>query len=220
MTGKPITDIVWDWNGTLLDDVWLCLESINTLLHERRLAPVSRSRYLEIFGFPVRDYYQRAGFSFDQEPFEKPAHEFIRLYDLKRTACALHPQALDMLGFFSDKQIRQHVLSASESGVLHHMLEHFGIRKFFQTVQGLNNHLAAGKSELAGLLARQASLQADQTILIGDTCHDLEVARHMGWACILYSGGHYSRTRLTGCGLTVIDRLSELKTLLFHSEHA
>ena len=34
---EDITTIVWDWNGTLLDDVELCMTSINRLLQEHHL---------------------------------------------------------------------------------------------------------------------------------------------------------------------------------------
>ena len=54
--------IIWDWNGTLLDDTWLCVEGINQALIKRNLTPISEDRYREVFTFPVRDYYKKLGF--------------------------------------------------------------------------------------------------------------------------------------------------------------
>jgi phosphoglycolate phosphatase len=71
--------IIWDWNGTLLDDKWLCIESINLVLKARDLQPIDEERYSRIFRFPVKDYYKEVGFDFSTEPFERPAMEFIKI---------------------------------------------------------------------------------------------------------------------------------------------
>ena len=53
--------ILWDWNGTLLDDTRICIDAINILLKERGKNEINESIYRNIFTFPVRDYYARAG---------------------------------------------------------------------------------------------------------------------------------------------------------------
>jgi phosphoglycolate phosphatase len=72
--------ILWDWNGTLLDDAGFALKGINILLKNRGIPMLDIVRYREIFTFPVRDYYKAAGFEFEHEPFEMPAEEFIVQY--------------------------------------------------------------------------------------------------------------------------------------------
>ena len=69
--------IIWDWNGTLLNDTKLAVESMNKILLKRGLPVLTVERYKHVFTFPVRDYYQSVGFDFDKEPFEIPAMEFI-----------------------------------------------------------------------------------------------------------------------------------------------
>ena len=53
--------ILWDWNGTLLDDVDLCVDALNRLLagfgYPQRY---DHERYRAIFGFPIEEYYVRA----------------------------------------------------------------------------------------------------------------------------------------------------------------
>jgi len=65
-----VETIIWDWNGTLLNDVDICVESINILLSERGHKPLSKSLYREIFTFPVKAYYELAGFDFTNESFD------------------------------------------------------------------------------------------------------------------------------------------------------
>ena len=54
--------IIWDWNGTLLNDVRIAIDSINYLLLDRKLVPLTLERYLEVFTFPVQNYYEQIGF--------------------------------------------------------------------------------------------------------------------------------------------------------------
>ena len=69
--------VIWDWNGTLVDDTWLCVEIINKLLKKRNLKLVTIDDYKEKFMFPVREYYIELGFNFEDEPFEVSGLEFI-----------------------------------------------------------------------------------------------------------------------------------------------
>ena len=73
--------ILWDWNGTLLDDVQLCEDALNRLLarfgYPQRY---DREQYRAIFGFPVQDYYARAGFDFARDSFDELARSFMEDY--------------------------------------------------------------------------------------------------------------------------------------------
>ena len=60
-----VKTIIWDWNGTLLDDLDLSLESVNILLEERNLPALSVEKYKDIFCFPIVVYYVKAGFDFE-----------------------------------------------------------------------------------------------------------------------------------------------------------
>ena len=83
-----MTKILWDWNGTLLDDVEICRAVLNGMLGRRGIAPVSLDRYREIFTFPIREYYRLAGFDFSRESYETLAEEYMRIYPREaRRAC-------------------------------------------------------------------------------------------------------------------------------------
>ncbi|MBQ6533170.1 MAG: HAD family hydrolase, partial [Solobacterium sp.] len=58
--------VIWDYNGTILDDLDICLQIENEMLKERRMPawPVDRETYLDHFGFPVIDYYYYIGYTF------------------------------------------------------------------------------------------------------------------------------------------------------------
>jgi phosphoglycolate phosphatase len=205
--------IIWDWNGTLLDDKWLCIESINVLLTKRHLEPIDEEKYNRIFRFPVRKYYEEAGFDFSREPFEVPALEFIRLYDDRKKECGLQQGAGAILDYFARQGKKQYILSASETTVLEEMTSHFGIAGYFSLIKGLDNHYAHGKGDLGLELLAEIGADPLSVLLIGDTCHDKEVADLMGIDAILCSHGHFSKERLMGCDTSVVPDLIELSTL-------
>ena len=67
---KNFTTILWDWNGTLLNDTDFCISIVNGLLRARDKEALTKARYLEIFNFPVKDYYKKAGFDFSKEELD------------------------------------------------------------------------------------------------------------------------------------------------------
>jgi len=203
--------IIWDWNGTLLNDLGLCIDSINTLLKKRSLKLLDHASYKEVFSFPVKNYYEIIGFDFTKEDFEIPAKEFIDLYDSSVKNCPLHFSAVEILEFFRQKKYPQFVLSAMKQPMLEKTLKHNGIFHFFEGVAGLNDHYAVSKVERGKELLNEFNIDVQNTWMIGDTDHDFEVARELGIRCILVADGHQSEERLKETGAEVVSSLSELK---------
>ena len=142
------TRVIWDFNGTLLDDVDLCIELLNRLRAQRGLVlPLSIERYREIFRFPVRAYYELAGFDFSHEPFETVAHQWVAAYNRSEPGTGLRAGALHLLGKLSRDGVRQAVLSATESAMLERQLNRLGIRDHFDRVCGRSDVYAADKAE-------------------------------------------------------------------------
>lgn len=207
---NTITGIIWDWNGTLLNDTELSVQTMNQMLQKRNLQPLSISTYKEVFSFPVRDYYLKIGFDFALEPFEIPALEYIDLYNKRVRHCSLHENTIGVLTHFQNAGIRQFILSAMEQNALHQCLEHNGIDQYFEHVSGLDNHYAASKLDNGLQMIHSLKLNVDELLLIGDTVHDFEVASELGCRCVLIANGHQSRKILESTGVMVIDQLDEL----------
>ena len=72
--------IIWDWNGTLVNDKWLFIDGINSSLKKRELPTITEKQYMDIFTFPVEEYYKKVGFDFANEPFHVAGDEFVKYY--------------------------------------------------------------------------------------------------------------------------------------------
>ena len=132
--------IIWDWNGTLIDDVWLVVEIMNKMLKKRNLPGIDSKKYKEIFDFPVTKYYLKLGYDFSKESFEELTVEFISEYYARFNECKLFDEAEEVLKKISDSEIAQSILSASKEDVLTEKIRHYGIDKYFCRILGLDNH--------------------------------------------------------------------------------
>lgn len=205
-----VDTIIWDWNGTLLNDLDICVDAINILLKERSLPLLSKEKYLEIFDFPVIDYYKLIGFDFNNEPFDIPAKQYIDHYVSKLGECSLQENVTEVLSFFRNKGYTQLVLSAAEHQKLVDSISLFGILEYFDAISGLDNDFAASKTELGIEMLRSRGISPARVCLIGDTTHDFEVARALGCKCVLIPDGHQNKKRLSETGAVVVESLYNL----------
>lgn len=213
MSPPAYKHIIWDWNGTLLDDCALCVDVMNGVLQSHGMPVVSCDDYREHFDFPVRRYYTWLGFSEDAT-FERVSHAFIDGYTDRCHECPLHDGAAALVRQLHQQGIGQIILSAHKQDSLEAIVAHHGLHHYFDKLLGLDNIYAAGKTENGR--AHFATLQhaPHEVLLIGDTLHDAEVAQALGADCILLACGHQSQSRLQSTGHPVLPNLHELSNYL------
>ena len=200
--------VIWDFNGTILDDFALCLQVINQLLARRQLPLLTEDSYRSFFDFPVQDYYARIGFDFSAEPFSDLAHEYMALYQPASFDCQLRPGVLATLAALRDQGLRQILLSATKHDFLMEQIGHFGLASYFQEIFGLDDIYGRSKLEMARSWFSQNELLPSETVLIGDTTHDFAVASAIQCKCLLVGGGHNSVARLQQTGANVLREVS------------
>jgi phosphoglycolate phosphatase len=213
MNFKEIKHIIWDWNGTLVDDAQLCVDIMNTIRSKRSLPPITLALYRDTFDFPVIEYYKRIGFDLEKFPFESLSQEFIENYIAERKNVALQPGAKEALDFFKRRNTPQCILSATQLEALKETLREQSIEPYFKTVLGLDHHYADGKAHLGETWIQMNDLNHKDILFIGDTLHDLHVADNMGIHCLLVARGHHSKERLTNSRAMVVDNLNEMVEL-------
>ncbi len=209
--------IIWDWNGTLLDDRWLCVDIMNRMLKKRKLPAITEAKYQQVFNFPVRNYYVEIGFDFEREPYDEVTVEFIADYQNRWLECELQPRAEQVLTHFGKLGFGQSVLSAMHQDLLKCMISHFKIDGNFNSLLGLDDHYADGKIENGRRHLRELKLNPREVLFVGDTLHDFEVAREIGVDCVLLASGHHSRERLAATGRVVLNSVADLPECLLKS---
>ena len=205
--------IIWDWNGTLLDDTQAGVNAINAMLAARGRQQIDVPYYRSVFGFPVIDFYRTIGFPVDSEDWDAVAREFHSRF-LADTSICLHSHATRALDCFRSAGVGQSILSASEQGILDTMLAHYGIAHYFDGIFGVDNLYGHSKLELGRTLLRRLPFDPATVLLIGDSLHDREVAQAWGVRCLLIAQGHQSHARLAQSGAPVLDSLAEVPAWL------
>lgn len=211
---RKYESIIWDWNGTLLDDVVLALSVVNELFAEYGVPALTTSRYREIFDFPVRLYYERAGLDLQRHDFNEISEKFCKRFEERLHMAELFPGVPPVLDSIAESGARQFVLSGTEHGALQRMMHRYGLTGIFEATQGLGDTLASGKVSAGRQLVERHQIDADRTVMIGDTSHDAEVARSLGIDCLLLTSGHHSPERLSVLGLPTFPTLEALSANL------
>ena len=203
--------IIWDWNGTLLDDVDMCIRCMNQLLEPRNIPLLTKNKYQEVFDFPVQAYYQKIGIDFEKDPFDIIGHDFMDLYFEELPDCKMHSDAIQVLEFFVQQGKKQYILSAMEHHALVQAMKDYKIDHYFEAVYGIDNHLAAGKIDRGIQMMEEHQIIPEVSIMFGDTLHDKDVADKLDLDIVLISNGHQSFIRLVKANKTV---LTDLKSIL------
>ena len=204
--------IIWDWNGTILDDRWLTIAAMNNVLTRRNMDLLTEDRYLQLFTFPVIEYYRRLGFDFEKDSFSELGTEFINEYNTRAFEPKLHDGIIDLISQLSKNGVSHSILSASSQKILDKLASYHNIDHYFKAVFGQDNHYAYGKIETGKMWINKSGIDPKRTLFIGDTEHDLEVANAVGAHCALLSWGHTSAERLEKMEVNVYNTVLDLKS--------
>ncbi len=202
-------NIVWDWNGTLLNDLQTGVDTLADMLLRRGIKPLSVEDYKKIFGFPVIDFYVKVGFDLQAESMHDLSVDFVETYDKYAQDLQLNDGVENVLSFLKGSGRHQYILSALREDLLQQMTVDFHISSYFEQICGSDNIYAAGKIERGKRMVETYNICPSKTLMVGDTLHDAEVARALGFDYVLFTGGHNNQFRLQVAGPT-ISHMSEL----------
>ncbi len=192
---KRYTHLIWDFNGTILDDVAYDVDITNRLLQHYGLPLLSgKDAYRAVFGFPVIDYYARLGFDFSKISFSVLADEWMNDYNSQKEEAPVYEGIVEVLRAVKDSGIPQILLSATKREMLLEQLRFLGIADLFDEILGADTHHAYGKADLAREWKRRNPDALP--LMVGDTDHDAESASAMGGDILLLTCGHQARATL------------------------
>ena len=207
--------ILWDWNGTLVNDMDLCVYVTNLFMKKHHNKKITHETYKQKFTFPVIDFYHAIGFDFKDISFTQMAEEWISTYKQHfHSKSALNGEVLETLNFVKNQGLKQSIFSACEVNLLQHSINHLELNDYFHKVHGVDNNEANGKESLAVKIIEDNHIDPDETILFGDTIHDYEVAKSTGISCVLIANGHQCSKRLQKTGAPVLEHIGEVPAYL------
>lgn len=200
--------IIWDWNGTIMDDVEIALDAVNDMLSQWHRPAISLQEYRKAMDTPIIHFYEHF-FNMKVTSFEWIAARFHEYYAANQERLSLHEGVLQQLEKFHQAGCRQFVLSSSATDIIGRYATSYGIHDYFETILGADNLLSESKIQRAVTYCKEQQIDLTYAVLVGDTVHDYEVARELGVDCVLLACGHQDRESLTACGCPVYDCVSD-----------
>ena len=206
-----ITHIIWDYNGTVLDDVRASVAAVNDMLAVRGLPPTDIETYRDTLDVPLEDYY--AGLGFTDVDISKLSVEF-------RERVGAHP---GLAGIFDG--VREAVLEAKRRGIGNVLMsslyqeyldaeaEKYGLRELFDEITGMSDRRLGSKLANCRAFMERHGLSADGLLFVGDLVSDAKTAKELGAKCVLIPNGHNSRARCAQVA-QIADDPGELKKLI------
>ena len=197
--GKLPAHVVWDWNGTLQDDVQAAVNGINALLAARGLPLSTLEIHRRHFGFPVQNYYRALGFRLEDEDWDALSQAYYDAFYSDPTP-RLFDATLPTLRRLRELGVGMSLVSAAEKTVLLRALRGYGLDAYLDDIRGLGDRDARSKLELGRgvveTLVRERGIAPRDVWFVGDTDHDYEVATACGASCLLLTCGYQSEERL------------------------
>ncbi|MFJ9621478.1 HAD family hydrolase [Streptomyces sp. NPDC101181] len=217
-SAKTRTHLVWDWNGTLLDDIQAVIHATNAAFAEIEVAPITLERYREMYCVPIPRFYERLmGRMPTEAEWERMDGSFHRHYTEQRVACGLTAGVEELLIRWQHAGRSQSLLSMYGHEQLVPLVRGYGIEPRFVRVDGRTGPSGGSKAlhmerHFAALAAAGGPAPED-SVVIGDALDDAVAAAHVGARAVLYTGGAHSRGSLEAAGVPVVDSLGEAVTL-------
>ncbi|MGA8040258.1 MAG: HAD hydrolase-like protein [Acidimicrobiia bacterium] len=202
--------IVWDWNGTLLDDLEIVIESVNVGLDSHGIPVIDADTYRHHFIRPVRRFYDSLfARSVSDEEWRSLNETFHREYDSRARGAPLTADTREALARVSELGWTQSLLSMSAGDFLGEIVGHHRLEQWFTRVDGVS--WPDGGHKAVHLKAHLDSLSIDggMAVVIGDTPDDAAAAGETGSAAVLYDGGSHHIEMLMSHGVPVASSLLE-----------
>lgn len=207
--------IVWDWNGTLFDDLHIVVDAVNVSLGELGVDPIDAAAYRAHYRRPVHLFYE-ALLDRPVPPDEMAAIDtwFHDAYHASLDRAGLAPDARAAVGAVVRAGATQSVLSMWWHDRLVLAVRAFDLAEHMLAVDGhrggpgetKEQHLRHHTEQL-GRLYR--GIDRAEIVAVGDITDDAAAAEAVGIHCVLYDGGSQPRADLEATGMPVADSLLE-----------
>ncbi|MEI6579267.1 MAG: HAD family hydrolase [Eubacteriales bacterium] len=203
------TLVIWDWNGTLLDDVGAALKSVNDMLVRRGEAKITMEQYHEYIDIPIRKFYENI-FDLEKDDYSNILKEYNDGYEGQMYEITLAQGAREALNQIRSNGVRQVVVSSCEQNQLNYYVKYFDLDHYFDAVLGSEDFFAGSKVERAKRYLKENNIDPAKVLVVGDLVHDYEMAQNIGADCILLSLRHHSEEKLRSSGAAVANSISQI----------
>lgn len=176
-------NLIFDWSGTLVDDLGPVIDATNAVLEKYGERPLDREQFRRRFRLPYREFYEEV---LPDIPLEELETHFRPAFSASESPVTVLPYAREKLEWCAALGIRMFVLTSMDSDAFHAQFSEFGFEDYFEaTYSGVLD-----KRVLIHRILADHRLKPSETAFVGDMTHDVETARHGGVSSIAVLTGY------------------------------
>lgn len=193
--------IVWDWNGTLLDDTDACVAAINQYLAIAAKPKIDSDKFRTCFDIPITRLYENLGFTEIeiQESMARWQEIFHENYEMMARICQLREGARSILRSTELVNINNFILSNHIAhSITSHLSRHEAEHQIHMVMayESRATQFREPKGQRFATHMREQGLIPANGIIIGDTPEEVQIGRELGLTTIAITGGYASESRL------------------------
>ena len=207
-----INTLIWDFNGTVMDDLGASVGAVNAMLTRRELPLITEEWYTLNLVMPLTRFYESVGFDMKAEKLAEVSEEFQR--ECRKFSRPVFPEVREALEHFAKKGMRQLLFSSLYHDTLIAQAEERGIASYFEGIEGLKDRSLGGKEQAVTAYLKKHKIHPEQVLIIGDLTTDWEMAKYVGSPCVLIAKGHQHREVLSKTGAYILSDASEIEKRL------
>lgn len=176
-------NLIFDWSGTLVDDLGPVIEATNAVFERHGLEPLGREEFRRRFRLPYVDFYDE---HLPGVPMAELEDCFRAAFASAKSEVTVLPHAREKLAWCGERGIRAFVLTSMDADAFRAQLEKFGLERAFEaTYAGVID-----KRAMIHHILVTHGLDPARTALVGDMIHDVETARHGGVVSVAVLTGY------------------------------
>jgi phosphoglycolate phosphatase-like HAD superfamily hydrolase len=210
--------VIWDWNGTLVDDLPAVVAAVNVSLADLGAPSIDAEGYRTHYTRPVRVFYDRLlQRSVSDGEWSRIDEVFHVAYGDLLDQIPLTADAAAAIARIEGAGATQSILSMWWHDELAPEVERRGLDTFMRRVDGNTRGAGDTKERLLVAHLELLALTNGAAVLIGDALDDARAAQAAGVRCVLYDGGSHHREELEAAGLPVVSSLVEAASVALES---
>lgn len=207
-----IHTIIWDFNGTVLNDRASSTEAVNRMMARRALGSITEEWYAANLIMPLEAFYESVGFDMRIERIERLSKEFQQ--ECAKVERPIFPEVRVALEQLQKKGYRQFLFSSLHQSILEKQAQERGISGYFEKIMGRSDRSLGSKEAAAKAYLEEKKIDPKCVLFVGDLTTDWEMAEYVGSPCVLIPKGHQDEKRLSSTGAYILKDASALLAFL------
>ncbi|MCZ7463983.1 HAD hydrolase-like protein [Rhizobium rhizogenes] len=206
--------VIWDWNGTLLDDFAITATITSDALGDLGRPGVTHDDIRNHYQRPLSNYFNALlGRTALSHELKHLGDSYAARYEAQMCDLPLAAGAIDALEAIAPVA-SQSLLSMAPHSQIELLIEHHRLSGHFNLIHGFIGMGHPSKRESLIAHCDALGVAAERCWMIGDTVDDFDAASPLGIRTVLVTTGMQARADLTATGSPVVDTLAEAARLI------